>query len=116
MDSDTSRGQGEFDVLMGQEGQDLLVLGDMAGVFYDDGDISSTGYSDYARIVQMDAQDQIQLAGSLEDYRFLGNVTVDNNRSGTGIFWMGDSSAEGELIALVQDTGITATQAALTFV
>ena len=115
VDQSAGRGRGELDVLMGQEGQDFLMLGDVAGVFYNDGNISDEGYSDYARIVQMDAQDRIQLAGSLEDYLLRGAVTVDE-RTGTGIFWRSDSSASGEFIALVQDTGIAETQAALTFV
>ncbi|MEM9002637.1 MAG: CAP domain-containing protein [Cyanobacteria bacterium P01_F01_bin.86] len=115
VDQTLGRGRGELDVLMGQEHRNMLVLGDENGVFYDDGSTANDGYEDYARIVQMTSKDQIQLAGSLDDYTFMGDVAV-NGRTGTGIFWLGDGSTNGEFIALVQDTSIADTQATLTFV
>ncbi|MGF1521374.1 MAG: DUF4347 domain-containing protein [Leptolyngbyaceae cyanobacterium] len=115
VDPNIGRGQGEIDVLTGGADSDRLVLGDQRGVFYDDSNVTYRGFSDYARIVGLASQDTIQLAGTLSDYSLIGNTTV-NGQAGTGIFWLGDGSATGEFIALVQGTNIINTQAALTFV
>ena len=104
-----NRGRGEFDVLRGLGGADRLILGDENGVFYDDGNIGSIGTEDYARITELDAEDRIQLAGSIGDYQFSEGFALDD-RTGTGILW------QGEFIALVVDRTAAETQAALEFV
>ena len=114
VDINIGRGRGERDVLTGQGGNDLMVLGDQTGVFYNDQNPNTNGYGDYAFITQVDAQDQIQLAGSLGDYQLIGNLSVDGH-SGTGIIWKGDNPTNGELIGLVL-TSVEQTQARLTFV
>ncbi|MEM9004394.1 MAG: cadherin domain-containing protein [Cyanobacteria bacterium P01_F01_bin.86] len=99
------RGLGEFDTLTGDKAGEVLrtdtfILGDADGVFYDDDNISSQGLGDFALITDFDIElDLIVLSGSENDYR-LENFTVGVN-SGTGIFWEGDGSGNGELIGLL---------------
>ncbi len=104
-----NRGQGEVDRLEGLLGADALILGDETGVFYDDGNAATQGRQDYAHIIGLDATDKIQLAGSIVEYQLVESVAIDGV-IGTGIFH------QGELIGLVQDTSVAATQATLFFV
>lgn len=114
VDSTVGLGRGEVDELAGRAGDDLLILGDELNVFYDDGDTSSDGLDDFALIASFVGEDQIQLSGELRDYNFEADFTVAGS-TGTGIFWLGDGSATGEFIALVQDTSVADTLDALTF-
>jgi Ca2+-binding RTX toxin-like protein len=101
----TKIGKGTVDVLTGNGGSDLFILGDSRGRFYDDGRTSSAGSGDYARITDFGPGDRIQLKGSAAEY-FQAPHSV-NGFSGTGIFH--DSNANGafdirdELIALIQN-------------
>jgi 2',3'-cyclic-nucleotide 2'-phosphodiesterase (5'-nucleotidase family) len=64
------RGQGSLDRLTGGRGDDLFVLGDAAGRFYDDG-TPGLGSADLALITDFNAGDRIQLHGLATDYRLI---------------------------------------------
>jgi predicted extracellular nuclease/phosphodiesterase/alkaline phosphatase D-like protein len=66
----TLRGQGSLDRLTGGGGDDLFVLGDGTGRFYDDG-IPRLGSADLALIIDFNAGDRIQLRGPSTDYRLI---------------------------------------------
>jgi 2',3'-cyclic-nucleotide 2'-phosphodiesterase (5'-nucleotidase family)/sugar lactone lactonase YvrE len=66
----TLRGQGSLDRLTGVGGDDLFVLGDAAGRFYDDG-TGGLGSADLALISDFNAGDRIQLHGLATDYRLI---------------------------------------------
>jgi 2',3'-cyclic-nucleotide 2'-phosphodiesterase (5'-nucleotidase family) len=64
------RGRGSLDRLTGVGGDDLFVLGDAAGRFYDDG-TPGLGSADLALITDFNAGDRIQLHGLATDYRLI---------------------------------------------
>lgn len=66
----TLRGRGSLDRLTGGGGDDLFVLGDAAGRFYDDG-TDGLGSADLALISDFNAGDRIQLHGLASDYRLI---------------------------------------------
>lgn len=63
-------GRGEVDTLKASKGADVFVLGNEFGAFYNDGNNSNAGESDYALIkdFKLSDGDVIQLAGSASDY------------------------------------------------
>jgi subtilisin family serine protease len=67
-------GSGVRDTLYGGGGADVFVLADSRGLFYDDGLATNGGASDRAAIMDFDADDKIQLAGSFDDYVFFKNT------------------------------------------
>ncbi len=81
-----SSGKDEVDILIGGGGNNTFVLGSNK-IYYNDGDLFSSGLRDYALIQDFQKnQDIIQLAGKPNDY-VLGASPVHNCRgSGTGIF------------------------------
>ena len=95
-------GRNSVDVLMGGSGNDLFVLGDVRGVYYNDGIASNAGFGDYALIKDFTANDKIQLKGGTY---FLSNLTLNGN-AGIGLYW--DSNASGrydardEFVCLIQ--------------
>lgn len=110
----TSLGAGTIDTLIGNGGNDLFVLGDARGRFYDDGRARSQGTGDYALIKDFNAGDKLQLDGVAGNY-------VQQQVSLSGVTGMGifhDSNGSGgydsrdELIALLQNvsTPLDATQ------
>ena len=98
----TALGTFTVDIITGNLGNDLFVLGDGRGVFYNDGRWDNAGAGDYARITDFSAGDRVQLTAG--NY-FLNQGTV-GGFTGTRIWW--DSNNNGkfetfdELIALVQ--------------
>ena len=123
VDQRLGRGQGEIDTLIGGSGDaDLLILGDINGVFYNDSNPAINGIGDYARIVNLGSHDQIQLAGSASDYALGSGVMLTHPMTGqlstgTGIFWLGGGTSPSEFIALVEGTNDKAAiQATFTFV
>lgn len=58
-----------LDTMMGGLGLDQFILGDANGLFYDDGDVNTSGANDYANILDFTLSDDvIQLQGSAADY------------------------------------------------
>ncbi|MDZ8088872.1 MAG: choice-of-anchor I family protein [Nostoc sp. DedQUE12b] len=81
-------GTNEIDLLNGEQGADIYVLGDATSVFY-----TSSRNNDYADILNFQASDRIQLQGVANNYS-LGSV-----RSAVGIF----TNNRTELIAVVEN-------------
>ncbi|WP_284707161.1 CAP domain-containing protein [Lyngbya confervoides] len=92
-------GQGEIDQLTGNAGPDLFQLGDRNGAYYQDGQVKTLGVTDYALILDFNAQagDRIQLHGQPDDY-LLGSST-GGLPSGTAIYYL--SSQGKELIGVL---------------
>ena len=66
----TLLGRGSLDRLTGGGGDDLFVLGDARGRFYDDG-TPGLGSADLAVITDFTAGDRLQLHGASSDYRLI---------------------------------------------
>jgi subtilisin family serine protease/Ca2+-binding RTX toxin-like protein len=84
-------GGGTIDALTGGAGNDLFVLGDVRGVFYDDGSARKSGTGDYARIMDFQAGDRIQLSNDVADY-FLRSVKLGGYN---GIAIYADTNGDG---------------------
>jgi subtilisin family serine protease len=67
-------GKGTRDTLYGGGGNDIFVLADSRGVFYDDDNATQSGGSDRAAIMDFDAGDKIQLTGQFSDYVLFKNT------------------------------------------
>lgn len=105
-------GVGEIDTLLGGSGADVFVLGELGQVFYDDGDVTMAGRGDYALIQDFAiAQDTIQLVGSAANYR-LGTAADQLSTE----LWLDDSSVEGELIAVLNQTMVSGFESGFAFV
>ena len=97
-DAAAGRGFGEIDRFTGGAGRDRFVLGVTGGAFYNDGNISTSGISDYALIADFNAlEDTIQLSGSKSRYTL--GATPTGLATGTAIFL---NESRPELIAIVQ--------------
>jgi hypothetical protein len=101
----------EIDQLNGGSGADTYLLGNSESVFY-----TTSGYNDYAKIINLEANDKIQLKGTANNYS-LGSVSaVFGNKASVGVF----TNSGTELIAVVNDglnaTTNLATDSRLTFV
>lgn len=108
-----SLGKNSIDTLTGGAGNDLFVLGDARGIYYNDGTASNAGYTDYAVIKDFLSSDKIQLKGSTY---FLTNLSLNGN-GGLGLFWdsngSGQYDAKDEFIAHLQGvTSVSASQVA----
>ncbi len=68
--TDANRGRSEIDVLTGGSGNDLFILGNASGTFYNDGNyvLSSKADKDRALITDFSNGDKIQLKGKASDY------------------------------------------------
>ena len=84
-------GRGTIDRLTGGAGNDIFVLGDSRGAFYDDGLSNTAGTGDCAQVMDFTTGDQIQLSSKLRAY-FTTQIVL-GGVSGTGIW--GDSNANG---------------------
>jgi hypothetical protein len=67
-DLSSQRGRGSLDQLTGRGGNDLFVLGDASGAYYNDGQPSNRGSTDMAIIRDFSAGDRIQLWGDGSRY------------------------------------------------
>jgi hypothetical protein len=92
----TLRGRGSLDRLTGAGGDDLFLLGDASGRFYDDG-APGLGSADLALISDFNAGDRIQLRGLATDYRL-----ISGRYSGVAGVRIDALSPTPEAIAFVQ--------------
>jgi peptidoglycan/xylan/chitin deacetylase (PgdA/CDA1 family) len=109
-------GQGSYDVLQGDAGNDRYVLGDVNAVYYNDGISTNTGRSDYAAIIGFAAGDVIQLKGKAADYT-LSLGTAPNNGAQQGTLIQSTLFGQPELIGFVAgSTNLSLTSTAFTYV
>jgi subtilisin family serine protease len=106
--SGTNLGKGTIDTLSGLQGNDLFILGDARGRFYDDGLSSRAGTSDYALITDFSpGADKIQLKGG--SY-FIAMTTI-SGVNGTGIFFDSDGNRSlgnrDEFIGLLKGVAVS---------
>ena len=104
-DAGNKLGKGTVDVLTGNGGADVFILGDSRGRFYDDGKGGVAGTNDYARITDFGADDKLQLKGTASDYlqawqtfKGISGAAIFHDTNGNGVL-----DSRDELIALVQD-------------
>lgn len=104
----TTRGRGSVDKLSGAGGDDLWILGDRLGHFYNDGLTKTPGTTDLAWITDFSAGDRIQLHGNarlfqLVSVRYSGFRGVQINAllpsSGSGV--------DAEAIAFLQGATVS---------
>ncbi|MFM8204142.1 MAG: hypothetical protein ACKN9K_29665, partial [Dolichospermum sp.] len=94
----TEPGKNEVDTLTGGEGRDTFILGDATSIFYDDGNTTNTGTSDYATIADFNPTDDIiQIRGSSIDYL----LTVSGSK--TNLYINKPGSELDELIAVINN-------------
>lgn len=99
-DATVGRGAGEIDRLTGGPGRDRFVLGTTQGSFYNDGNISTSGLSDFAVITDFNPlEDTIQLSGAKSGYSL--GASPAGLPTGTAIFL---NENRPELIAIVQSS------------
>ncbi len=101
-------GKGEIDTLTGGVGKDSFLVGDINKVYYDDGDVTTPGTSDYALITDFNSTegDIIKLSGSISQYS-LDNSPIAGIK-GQALFLNKPNSEPRELIAIFQNsTGLT---------
>jgi subtilisin family serine protease len=99
--TDAKLGTGTRDSLYGGGGADVFVLGDVRGLFYNDGLSSSAGRTDSVMVRDFDSNDRIQLVGSATDY-ILKAETL-NLFAGTSIFR--DTNGSGKWDSLDEFVG-----------
>lgn len=95
-----SPGRGEIDILTGNAGSDIFVLGRGDRVFYDDGNPLIPGITDYAIVSDFTIGIDVIILPRGNNYR-LGSSPIQG-QSGTGIFFDNPNSST-ELVAIVQN-------------
>jgi hypothetical protein len=70
------RGRGSRDELTGQAGDDIFVLGDISGPYYDDGLSANRGTTDMAIIRDFAPGDRIQLWGANSKYNLVSALNA----------------------------------------
>ena len=96
-------GKDEKDTFNGGLGEDVFVLGDSQHIYYDDGDSTSIGESDYALIQDLNVgEDYIQLYGSGEFYSLDFYTSASGDIQADLIYDPG-VAARAELIAILED-------------
>ena len=78
-------GRNTIDTIRGNGGNDIFVLGDSRGRFYDDGSSRNQGLNDYARVTDFSLGDKVQLRGTAGDYLLVPGTI--GGYSGIGVFY-----------------------------
>jgi Ca2+-binding RTX toxin-like protein len=102
----TTLGRSQIDTLTGGSGNDEFVLGASTGAFYNDGSASNAGAADYALITDFASGDSLVLQGSAANYYIAAQTVLG---SGVGLYL--ETGATDELIAIIQNSGMTSTTA-----
>ena len=103
-DADAS-GVGEIDRLVGAGGADTFVLGTSTSAFYNDGDTTTDGITDYALITDFDASEDVIELSSAGTYYL--DVNPYGTSAGTGIY-LDDDGTNDELVGLLKGVELTA--------
>jgi Ca2+-binding RTX toxin-like protein len=105
----------DIDILSGGLGSDRFILVTETEVFYDDGNVTTAGTSDYALITDLDVTtDVIQLNGRFADYVLVENAA--GLTTGTAIF-LNELGGANELIGVIEDVvGVTLSDRIFEFV
>ncbi|MEL6440880.1 MAG: hypothetical protein AAFQ80_16690, partial [Cyanobacteria bacterium J06621_8] len=107
--SSATNGVGEIDRLQGDAGADIFVLGTNTTTFYDDGDSSSQGTTDYALIADFDSSEDVIELSISQTYYLAGSPL--GSVAGTGVFIDNDGTAgfsgNDELVGLLQGVSLT---------
>jgi hypothetical protein len=92
---------GEIDSLKGEGGADRFFVGDSSRVYYNDGNVNSSGFGDYAIIEDFNPQegDRIRLRGVAADYSL--EISPQGLPNGTAIFYRQNQTSL-ELIAIIR--------------
>lgn len=104
-------GLGEVDILTGNGGNDVFVLGDTNAIYYNDGYMRLSGAVEgFAKITDFNSGDKIELKGASSTYNLMSYN--NNGISGTGIYARLSTGMMpayySELIAVVQNVAPTA--------
>lgn len=109
VDPSQGLGVGEIDTLRGGMNSDRFVLGDANGAYYNDGDSSNLGFSDYALLRDfLISEDTIQLSGNASQYSVVNAQTYfqgslpDSLLYNSAAILFKNASGSDELIAIVQ--------------
>lgn len=101
-------GRGDIDTLIGGAGADVFQLGWAGGRFYDDGNVKTSGKTDYVLITDFTpGQDKLQLDGAAGGY-YLAASGV-GGASGIGLF--AEQGATDELLAIIKSANATVLRA-----
>jgi Ca2+-binding RTX toxin-like protein len=103
-------GLGEVDILTGNGGNDVFVLGDANAIYYNDGYMRLSGAVEgFAKITDFNSGDKIELKGASSNYSLMNYN--NNGISGIGIYAKLSTgmmqSQYNELIAVVQNVAPT---------
>jgi Ca2+-binding RTX toxin-like protein len=104
----TGSTSGQVDILTGSVGEDIFILADSRGAFYNDGVNRTLGTNDYALIQDFQSGvDKLQLlAGNYFTTRVGSNLNIYWDRNANGRFETSLSSSD-ELVAVLQNATIT---------
>ncbi|MGL6340921.1 MAG: SBBP repeat-containing protein, partial [Waterburya sp.] len=95
-------GQGDTDLLSGGSQSDRFILGDRNKPYYDDGDDTSTGDESMAMLLDFNpSEDVIELHGNPEDYTLVNLSELGEGETGTAIYLNGETN--NELIASINN-------------
>jgi len=105
-EGDKRLGHGTVDVLTGGAGDDLFVLGDARGTFYNDKKDANAGMNHYARIMDFQVGDRLQVS---DDYATVFRQLTRDGFTGLGVYadtdgsgaWTKSDEMVGHLVGVV---------------
>jgi Ca2+-binding RTX toxin-like protein len=103
--SGANPGRGQKDTLTGGAGVDYFVLGDANGYFYNDGNATLSGGSDFAYITDFESSDFLVLNGSSANYTLVSGNTGVTGLSGAGYYGLfRELGVTDELVAVLRSS------------